>query len=100
MAQLDRLQQDAAHLKEELHTLAGKLESRTRQAALIEEQAEVLVHEAEDQATSKVLLQMLLSMFLPAPNKVLNVPLAKQPPSLNLIAAIVVFEGIINDLYP
>ena len=61
MAQLDRLQQDAAHLKEELQTLAGELESRTSQAALIEEQAEALVHEAEHQAASKVLLKMLLS---------------------------------------
>lgn len=55
MLQLDRLQHDAAHLRDELETLAGELESRTSSMALVEEQAEALLHEAEEQAASKVL---------------------------------------------
>ena len=57
MTQLDRLQQDAANFKGELEVLAAELESRTSKAALITEQAEAFVHEAEDQAASKVLLK-------------------------------------------
>ena len=59
-AQLDRLQRDAVQLKHELEVLATELESRTSKAAVIEEQAEALVQEAQDQAASKVLLNNIL----------------------------------------
>jgi len=54
MGQLDRLQQDAAHLKEELHTLASQLEQRTSDALHVEEQAQLLVREIEQEANHKV----------------------------------------------
>ena len=54
MGQLDRLQQNAAHLKEELHTLASQLEQRTSDALHVEEQAQLLVQEIEQEANHKV----------------------------------------------
>ncbi len=54
MGQLDRLQQDAAHLKEELQTLASQLEQRTSHALRVEEQAQLLVQEIEQEANHKV----------------------------------------------
>lgn len=54
MGQLDRLQHDAAHLKQELQTLATQLEERTSHALRVEEQAEILLQEAQQQADHKV----------------------------------------------
>ena len=54
MGQLDRLQQDAAHLKEELQTLASQLEQRTSDALHVEEQAQLLVQEIQQEANDKV----------------------------------------------
>ena len=54
MGQLDRLQQDAAHLKEELQTLASQLEQRKSDALHVEEQAQLLVQEVEQEAKHKV----------------------------------------------
>ncbi|DBA92094.1 TPA: hypothetical protein ACH3X1_015822 [Trebouxia sp. C0004] len=51
MGQLDRLQQDAAHLKEELQTLASQLEQRTSHALRVEEQAQELEQEAHHKVT-------------------------------------------------
>lgn len=68
MAQLDRLQRDAAHLQQELEVLASELDSRTSKAATVERQAEALVQEAQDQAASKVLLKVFL-LHSTAPRK-------------------------------
>ncbi len=52
--QLDSLQHDAAHLKQELQSLVSELDQRTAHALRVEEQAEALVREAEEQARHKV----------------------------------------------
>ena len=56
MAQLDRLHHDAAHLKQELQSLASELDKRTSHALQVEEQAEALLQEVEQHADQKVSL--------------------------------------------
>ena len=59
MAQLDRLHHDAAHLKQELQSLASELDNRTSHALRVEEQAEALLQEVEQHADQKVSLLVL-----------------------------------------
>lgn len=54
MAQVDRLHQDAAHLKQELQHLASELDNRTSHAVRVEEQAEALVQQAQQDAEHQV----------------------------------------------
>ena len=54
MVQLDRLNDDATHLKEELQSLVTELDSRTSHALQVEEQAGALLQEAEQQAEQRV----------------------------------------------
>lgn len=54
MTQLDRLHSDAAHLKQELQSLAGELDKRTSNALRVEEQAEAVVQEVQQHAEQRV----------------------------------------------
>ena len=54
MGHLDKLQRDAVSLKQELQKLADQLEQRTSDALRVEQQAELLAQEAQDQAQRKV----------------------------------------------
>lgn len=64
MGQLDRLQHDAAQLKQELQTLATQLDQRTSHALRVQEQAESLVHEVEQQADHKVCWRLMTMLCL------------------------------------
>lgn len=54
MAQVDRLHHDAAHLKQELQRLACELDKRTSHAVHVEERAEALVQQVQQDAEQQV----------------------------------------------
>ena len=62
MAQVDRLHHDASHLKQELQHLASELDKRTSHAVSVEEQAEALVQQAQQDADQQVSCNLFYAM--------------------------------------